>query len=41
MGDKATIFKNLFSSVYVESDNDFDTLPYRMDMQVDRTTFSQ
>ena len=24
----------------VESDNDFDTLPSRMDVQVDRTTFT-
>ena len=33
--------KKKFSSVYtVESDNDFDTLPSRMDVQVDRTTFT-
>ena len=38
--DKATILQN-FSSVYtVESDNDFDTLPSRMDVQVDCTTFT-
>ena len=39
--DKATILQNFFSSVYtVESDNDFDTLPSRMNVQVDRTTFT-
>ena len=33
--------QNFFSSVYtVESDNDFDTLPSRMDVQVDGTTFT-
>ena len=38
---KATILQNFFSSVYtVESDNDFDTLPSRMDVHVDRTTFT-
>jgi len=40
-GDEATIPQNFFSSVYtVESDNDFDTLPSKMDVQVDRTTFT-
>ena len=40
--DKATILQNFFSSVYtVEPDpNDFDTLPSRMAVQVDRTTFT-
>ena len=33
--------ETFFSSVYtVESDNDFDTLPSRMDVQVDCTTFT-
>ena len=40
-GDKTTILQNCFSSVYtVESDNDFDTLPSRMDVQVYRTTLT-
>jgi len=40
-GDEATILQNFFSSVYtVESDNDFNILPSRMDVQVDRTTFA-
>ena len=39
---KSTPFYTVhISSVYtVASDNNFDTLPYRMDVQVDRTTFT-
>jgi len=38
--DKATILQNFVSLLYTVESDDFDTLPSRMDVQVDRTTFT-